>query len=264
MKNLDIKKLLVFIVIVAAIALVVFFVVKKVKDSKPTEDETKIAEELIADYYSTMTAGFTTQYGGIDILYNADKITYEDLSYASILNVANKYASDKGYNTGITNSVIQKLNAMGTYGNLDSAAIFTGTDIRKAIKELFGKEVEDQNAANNYDFRYDFYYNAEYDVYIMKENDLKDYTTPNEYMDYTVVETTKEKDKLKTTIAIAYVYNDGTNTNYYKDRNGENVIAENVTEFPKDKVNEFDKYTFTLAKTEDNNYVFESIEKITK
>lgn len=262
MKNLDIKKLLVFIVIIVAIACLVFFIVKKVNDSKPTEEETKIAEELIANYYSTMTAGFNTQYGGIDVLYNTDKITYEDLSFASVLTVATKYAMDKGYNTGITNSVTEKLKALGTYGNLENAAVFSGSDIRKAIKELFGQDIEDTSAANNYDFRYDFYYNAEYDVYIMKENDIKDYTTPNEYMDYTVIETKKDNDKLITTIAIAYVYNDGTNTNYYKDRSGENVVAENVTEFPKDKTNEFDKYTFTLSKTEDNNYRFESIEKV--
>lgn len=262
MKNLDIKKLLVLILIIAIVGLIIFFVVRTFTKEKITDDEKEMAESKIVDYYAAMTYGFNTQYGGIDILYNSDSIVYDDLNPASVLTIATKYLSKTQTNENVSNNVIDILNQSGTYGNLDDASFYTGASIREAIKYLFGIDFENISADENYDFIYDFYYDKEYDTYIMKRNNVTDYSTANEYIDYSIIETTKEKDKIKTNLAIAYVFNDGTNTNYYQDRNGEKIIAENVTEFPKDKINDFDKYTFTLKKADNNNYVFESIEKV--
>lgn len=264
MKNLDVKKLLVLILIIALIGIIIFFVIKGLNKEKITEEEKELAETRIAEYYTSLTYGFNTQYSGIDVLYNADSIVFDDLSRASVLNIAATYASSTEYNNNISQNIVEKLKAKGTYGNIDEASLYLGSSIRKAIKDLFDVNIEDTSAADNYDYIYDYYYDKEYDIYISVRNDVTDYSTPNEYVDYSIIETVKEKDKIKSTVAIAYAYNDGTNTNYYKDRNGEKVVAENVTEFPKDKIDEFDKYVFTLKKAQDNdkNYVFESIEKV--
>ena len=44
---------------------------------------------------------------------------------------------------------------------------------------------------------------------------------------------------------------------------GENIIAENVSEFPTNKIDELKKYEFTLSKAKDGkSYIFESAKKV--
>lgn len=260
MKNLDIKKLIVLVLIIAIIGLIVFFIVRGLSEDKIPDEDKKIIETKIDKYYSTITYGFNTQYSGIDILYNSDKIVYDDLTRANVLYIATKYVSNNNIENNITNTVIENIQKKTSYGDLSNATYYTGESIRKAIKELFGVNILDSAAKDNFDYIYDFQYDQEYDIYIMQRNKVQEYSTPNEYMDYSLISMKKDKDKVKVTIAIAYVYDDGTNINYYKDRNGENVVAENVTEFPEDKIDEFTKYTFTLNKVEED-YIFESIER---
>ena len=44
---------------------------------------------------------------------------------------------------------------------------------------------------------------------------------------------------------------------------GEKVVAKDCIEFPSEKIDEFQKYEFTLTKTKDGkNYIFESVKKV--
>ena len=79
---------------------------------------------------------------------------------------------------------------------------------------------------------------------------------------YEILETNKKDDKLVTTLVIAYVYDNGEVKKYASDKNGENIIVENVDKIPAENYKDFDKFDITFSKTEDGNYVFESIEKV--
>jgi len=247
MKKFDIKKLLVLILIIAVVAVIIFLVIKGSKATKPSESEATTSETLTMDYFASMTSGYNTLYDGIDVLYNNDSLKYEDLQTANILNVAAKYVSDQDSNAGVSSNIITKLKESTEYGNIDNASIFNGSEIRAAIKTLFGVDFEDQSAIDNIDFKYDIYYNSEFDLYIIQKaaNVLEDYASENEKVDYTLIETVKENNDLKTTIAVAYVYNDGTNNSYCKDKDCETIVVENAEEFPKDNINDFEHYTFT-------------------
>ena len=262
MKNIDVKKLLVFIGIIVVIALLIFFIVKGTGKKKPTEEETKLAENLVTEYYKNLTLGYATQYYGVELLFEHDKVTLDDLQKKEILNTAIKYASDKGFDTAVSNFVLETLEQNGVYSNIKNYSVYKAESIRKAIKELFGQEIELTNEISTVGYLYDFYYNEEFDLVLTKRNDVVVPTDNSVFVDYSIIETTKEKDKLKTTIAIYYGQGIDSIYNYASDSNGENIIAEEVRELPTDKLNECDKYIFTLTKNNDGNYILESIEKV--
>lgn len=262
MKNLDLKKLLVFIGIIAVVALSIFLIIKSLGNNKPTEEETKDVESLSIDYYASLTAGYNTSYNGLDVLFATDKTTVDDLNYNCILNTAIKYATDKGIDLSVPSNVLTILGESGTYGNINDYVAYNGVGVRNAIKELFGITKTDTTILGNFDFLYDFYYVKKYDMYLVKRSKATDNSNSYQSIDYSIIETTKKKDKLSTTIAIAYVYNDGSAKIYAKDKLGENIVSEDSKEFPKDKIDEFDKFTITLKQSENDKYVFESIEKV--
>ena len=79
MKNFDVKKLFVLILIVLVVAVGVFFIVKNLGGSKkPTEEEAENAENLSIEYYANLTRGYSSFYGGLEILYQNEK-TYQEI-----------------------------------------------------------------------------------------------------------------------------------------------------------------------------------------
>lgn len=262
MKNIDVKKLLVFVGIIIVIALLIFFIVKGSGKKKPTEEETKLAENLVTEYYKNLTLGYATQYYGVELLFEHDKVTFADLQKKEILNTAIKYASDNGFDTAVSNFILETLENNGTYPNINDYSVYKAESIRNAIKELFGEDLELTNEISTIGYLYDFYYNEEFDLVLTKRNDVEGPTDESLFVDYSIVETTKEKDKLKTTLAIYFGQGNNSIYNYATDSNGEHIIAEEVRELPSDKIKECDKYTFTLTKNSDGNYVLESIEKV--
>lgn len=261
MKNLDFKKLLVFLVIVAIIVLVVLFGVKKVNESKPTEEEAKTVEELTVDYFANLTAGYSTSYNGLDVLFKSDKTTYADLSTVSVLSTAISYASEKGLDIAVNESIINSLDT-SIYGNPSEYLAYKASAIREGMTKLFGSPIEDRSAADNIDFLYDYYYVKEHDIYLVKRNKVASASMSQQKIEYSFIETKKKDDKLTTTFAIAYVYNDGNTKKYSANSNGTPLVAKDVNEFPTDKIDEFDKFTITLKKADNGEYVFESIEKV--
>ncbi len=263
MKNFDFKKLLVFILIIAALVALAFVLFKTVNKDKVTEENKQQAESSISTYYLNLTKGYSTTYGGLDVLYSYDKITYEDLKEQEIVNTAANYLSDHEINYTVSSDVMSQLKSSGKYGVLENYRIYSGESIRQAVKELFDSDTITSNAAPA-NFTLDILYDTNTDCYLITNNDVQNNEAAEASMDFSIVSTETKDGKLITTVAIAYVYDDNGNIMYMKDPDGENVIAENLEkkEFPKDKINDFDKYKFTLKQTKDKKYVFESVEKV--
>lgn len=263
MKNLDIKKLLVFIVIIAVIALIVVFGIKQLfGENTPPEEETKKVEELVTDYFANLYEGYTTSYNGIDLLYKNDKTTIDDLEDKQILNMAINYATSKSMNIGVSSITYNQLKKIESLGNIDNYLIFNAAGIRDAAKEIFGIELEDKNEISEYSYLYDFIYVYEYDVYLLKRNTTEDITNKDRAVELSVIKTTKKNNEVMTTVAVAYTNKSGDKKDYAKDSQGEEIVAENSEEFPTNNINDFEKYTFTLTQTDDGDYTFKSVEKV--
>lgn len=257
MKNIDFKKLLVFISIIVIVGTIIFFIVSPNKASKK---EKELAENLSTKYYANLTSGFATSYGGLELLFQQNKTTYDNLNTASIINIAIKYAKDNSLNISVTEDTINAL--AKEYENINDYTFYNGDGIRTAIKELFGITFTNSSSTKNISYLYDFYYNQTFDVYLMKRNNVTSTKINEQGIDYHIIKTSKKNKKLITTIAIAYTYNNGSTFIYAQDKLGEKVIAQEAKEFPVDKINEFDHFNITLKQTKDKKYVFESIEKV--
>lgn len=262
MKNLDVKKLLVLLLIIAGIIGILFLVFKVVSKDSLTDEEKQKIEERVSTYYTNLTDGYTTVYGGADILFQSDTTTFTDLNTASVIFTAIKYAESNEIDTSVKSSYLSSLNTEGTYGDISEYSAYSGQGIREAIKALFGEvNYTDTSSTNNYNFEYDYYYVPKYDLYLMKKSDAIKLTNTNQQVVKHVIKTEEKDDKIVTTIAVAYVYDNGTKIKYATDKNGTNIVVEDVEEFPTDYIDEFDKFEITLTKTEDN-YTFESIKKV--
>lgn len=257
MKNIDFKKLSVLIFIIVIISIIILFFVNY---NNPSKKEKELAENLSTKYYINLTSGFATSYGGLDLLFQQDKVTYSDLNTASILNIAIKYAEDKSINISETEDTINALSK--EYENINEYAVYNGKGIRTSIKELFGITFNNSSSTKNISYIYDFYYNKTFDVYLMKRNNVNFNKINEQGIDYHIIKTIKKNKKLITTIAIAYTYDNGSTYIYAQDKLGEKIISEDTTSFPVDKVDEFDHFNITLKQTKDKNYVLESIEKV--
>lgn len=263
MRNLDVKKLLVFIAIIAVIALAVVFSSKQfLGEKKPSEEETKKVEELVTTYFGNLTYGSSTNYTGREKLYAKDKITISDLNLNNIFNTSMKYAISNGLNINVANGVINEINRSGKYGDVTECLFYNAEGIKQAAKELFGIELNEESSINEFEYLYDFIYVYEYDLYLVKRNNVTDLSSSEYGIDYKFVKTTKKEKDIMTTIAVAYTLKNGNTRTFAKDSKGENIVAENLEKFPEDKIDEFTKYTITLTKTDDGNYIFKSIEKV--
>ena len=263
MKNVDFKKLFILIGIIVAIVAAILLVGGITNKNKLTKEEVKNIEELSLDYFANITEGYATPYGGLDVLYQRDEVTFEKLETVEILNVAIKYATDKGLDTTVSEKRINSLKANPKYGNIEEYSIYNAEAIRTAIKELFGVDkYSDKNAENNYNYLYDYVYDYDNDVYLAKRNNVKDQKDKAQSITYKVVSTTKKEDKITTTIAIAYTYKTDEATMYAKDPDGKTLVSEDSKEFPEDKLEEFDKYEFTLKENAKDSYTLESIKKV--
>lgn len=263
MKNVDFKKLFILLGIIAVIAIVIILIVNLSVKNKLTEEETKQIEDISINYYANLTEGYTTVYGGLDILYQRDEVTFDSLEEVEIINTAIKYASNNGLDTSVSDAKINALETTKKYGKISDYSIYNGESIRTAITALFGDiKYTDTSANNNYNFIYDYYYDNDSDVYLVKRNSVQSQTDTAQSIDYKVISTTAKDDKAIITFAIAYTYTSDETTIYAKDSEGETQVSENATEFPEDKIDEFDKYEITLTKNSDGKYVFESMKKV--
>ncbi len=260
MKNLDVKKLLVLLGIVVVVIGGIFLVKNLGKGGKAKADDIETVEDLAVTYFANLSQGYSTAYSGIDVLYSNDKTTINDITYGAVLNTAIKYAQKNGIVLSVPQNIINGIKAIGKYEDVDTYYAYDATVLDPIIEKLFGKDVF-KKTTNVINYLYEYVYVSENNVYLIRKNkEMMDYTDPSYRMDCSIVKTVKEKDLYKTTIAVAYVFNNGTAT-YYKDVKMTEEIASGVDSFPKNKVKEFNQYTITMKKTSDGNYIFESVEK---
>lgn len=269
MNKMDIKKLIILLVLIAAIVIVLVMLFKNNKKEKNNvnEEDAKIVETKTLNYLVELTAGYQSEYNGVDNLYYKDKTTVDDLTDASILATAIKYL---GVNKMVTtddalNNQIEREQRI----DIDDYSVYSGEKIKEAVKELFGIDFNHKSVMNEENHIYTYWYLEEYDVYLVGFS--PNYLDTYEYDYYVVpkvIETTKDNDNLKTEVAISYVNLDqNQNLKFSKEPNMSNIIYEeklnsNMDNFQiaDDKVNEFTHYIFTFKKV-DNSYVFVSVEK---
>lgn len=259
MKNLDVKKLVILIIIVAIVIGALILIVNKTtnNEKKANKEETEVANEISLDYITRLTLGTGSSYNGIDLLFQKDKVTYDDLNTGNILTVAYEYATNN-LETGIPSLTIQQLQNENI--NIDEYTILTGDVVKQAIKEVFGVDFEHKSYNMNINYSYTYMYLPEYNVYLRKYTKLN-YDTGNYHIDYKTVNTTKKGNKILNEIAVAYIYQNNSTYYYTKDSANNEVIYESdKQELKEDQLKKFEHYIITL-KNVDNKYVFESIEK---
>lgn len=262
MKKFDIKKIGIVLAAVVVVVLAIFLIGKLINGTVDKESIEKYEKNTI-EYYLNLSAGLNTQYDGIEALYQTDETKLENLSDRQLLRTAIDYITKEGKSKGVDQGTLSML-YKDKYPDIEKSGLYNAKELRDAIKILFGIE----NFANptiEADATYltNFVYLAEEDVYLVYGDQTNSIVDPNLKLDYSIVSTKAKKDKIITTVAIAYAQKNGETYTYASDMFGDNVIAEKISEFPTDKIKEFDKYEFTLTKSKDDkNYIFESVKKV--
>ena len=262
MKNFDAKKLLVFILIIAVVALIGFGVLKLIQGvSKPSEKEQTASETLAVNYYLNLTSGYNTLFNGQDLLYSKDKWTVDDISLESKYSICIKYAMDHELDLFPDSTV----KGMLGLGKRDDVIIYNSDAINEASKILFGEDMKFGDTVNE-DFKNNYTYVQSHKVVVAEINKRENAIESNNSMDYKIIGSKKEGKNIVTTVAIAYVANleDGTYT-YAATPDLEKVVVTGIGEYkiPEDKIGEFPQYKITMSKVNDS-YVFKSIEKTDK
>ena len=209
-----------------------------------------------------LTAGYNTAYNGLEALYAVDETTLDDVTEKQLINVSINYITMSGLSTSVDYATMNALYA-DTYPEIKDAILYNAEDIRKGIKDLFGiADFANPTITGDITSLASYTYLAEEDIYIVTEGDLNNsLQSKTQSMDYSVIGTEAKDGKIVTTVAIAYRNLTGETYQYATDRNGTNIVTE-AAEFPKDKINQFDKFEFTLAKSDGDNYVLESVKKV--
>jgi len=257
MKSDRVKKILI-IVVILAIIIGAFLLLRK--DSKTSKEEPKEAKEINSIILS-LKEGYGTQYNGKDLLFEEDKITYDDLSAGNILLTATKYVTDKSIDNAISNAVLDTIEHDYGY-TVEKYTPYKGEAIRKAIKEVFGKEWEDKSTTPEMNFGYNFIYIKDHDIYLKGKSNTYIPEQDNYHLVTTVVESKKSKDTIETVIAVAYVLKNGDKYAYSDTPSIKKKIVEldELKEIPEDELDNFEQFVITLKKDGDN-FVFESIAK---
>ncbi len=260
MKNNRLFKILLIIVIIAAIVGITLLFKNKGGNKEASEEEVKGAENLTSLVVS-FTRGYNTRFLGQELLFERDKTTYEDLTTGNILYIASNYVIDYDLENSIQNNILTSIEVNKKY-SMNNYTPFKGEAIRKAIKELFDRDFENISAIEEANFGYDFIYIEEFDIYLKGRNASFASPVTDTFVKTRIVDTTKNKDKnIETEIAVAYVTGENGKLIYSKDTKGTKVYdTTEVEEIDKDKLDEFDHYIITY-KENDGKYSFVSITK---
>ena len=264
MKKLDIKKILIIAVIIIAVIVIGILIFSKVSKNDPlTKEQVQEYNNYVENYFIHLTSGQNTPYYGSEILYAKDETKLSDIADKYLITTAIKYLSTTGKGSQIDYNSLE-YQYSDEYPEIKTSAIFSGEDIRAAIKTLFG--IEDfSNPTIKGDITHltTYQYLNQEDLYIVIKGNEEDIVSKDQFIDYSIIKTESKDNKLYTTVAIAYCKSNNETADYAADRNGTKVIAQNVKEFPTAKIDQFDKFQFTLTKSADGkNYIFESVKKV--
>ena len=262
MKNMDFKKLIVLLVVIAVVILTILGLVKIIqKVSGPNKETEEKIEELIKNYYSNITFGYSTIYNGVDIIYDTNKATVKDINPGTIIELAIKYANNNDKDLAVDDYV----NEYFTKSTKREGIAYNAKTIQECAKALFNIDLELKDYLAEANYLYDYYYIADYDAFVKVASSTSNLINTNAAIDLYVIESRIEKDTVVTKVAVGYVYYNGASYKYSKDKNGTTVLASDLKEmkFPKEKVDEFKQYEFTTKKV-NGNYIFENVKKVEK
>lgn len=267
MKKIDPKKIIILGVIAIIVLVVTILLLNPLSDkSKNKKDEgIQTQQAVVENYYIYLTEGQNTPYSGAEILYIQDETKLENISQRHIISTIIKYLEAKKITSEI--KLQDLINSYSeTIPKIEYAKVYDGKAMRNAAKVLFG--IEDfPNLSIEGDFTYltSYYYLNQEDAYVVIPGNQEDSLNPDKqrFVDHSIISTEEKDNKVTITVAIAYCSKNEETTQYASDRNGSNIVEKRATEFPKDKIDKFDKYTFTLVKSKDGkNYIFESVKKV--
>lgn len=263
MKKFEFKKIGIILAIIIVLVAAIFLIAKLFKGGSVDNKTIEQYEDATIKYYLNLTAGLNTPYGGLEALYATDETKLEDLSERQLINTAISYLQLEGKITPIDMGTL-RLKYSEKYPYLTKSTIYSAEDIKKAIATLFGIEnFAKPTIKSDSTFLTTFEYLSEEDLYLVYMDQANSLVDENYSLDYSIVETESKKDKIITTVAIAYRYKNDESYIYASDRNGAKVVSEKASEFPKDEIDKFDKYAFTLTKSKDGkNFIFESVKKV--
>ncbi len=260
MKKIDFKKLGVLIILIIVGVLAIFGITKIVqKISGPSKAVREQVEENVEKYFTYLSVGHTSIFNGIDLLYDKDEVKFEDLNKGTVIETAIQYANEHGKYLNVDKNIVDEFNKQNNKKGVGYDAKVVG----EAIKELFGKEMPITTYMAEANYLYDYYYLPDYNMIIKSRSKTQDISTENNFISTHIIDTKKEKGNLVTTVAVAYVYTNGTSYSFAADKNGVKIVDGNreKREFPVEKAEEFPKYRF-ISKKVDDKYVFERIEKV--
>ena len=259
MKNSRVFKILLIIVIIAAIVGIALLIKNK-GGKKASEEEVKIAEELMPSILS-LKDGYAIKYNGKELLFENDKLEYSDLSKGNILLAASSYVVDHKLDNQVQTTILNSIEENYGYAVNDYTP-FKGEAIRKAVKEFFNENWQNQSSIDETNFGYNFIYIEEFDVYLKGRNESFAYPSSDAFVKTLIVETTTDKDDLKVEIAVAYVIKDNGEYQYNKDVQGSKTVytTKEIENIDEKKADDFEHYIVTLTKNGDN-YSFKSIAK---
>lgn len=262
MKNIDFKKLLVLIVIVAVAIIAIIGTAKLFKNiGGPSKKVKEQIETRITEYFAKSSLGHSTIFSGVDLLYDKDKVEVKDINYGSMIEVALLYANDNKIDLSVDNDDAEALKKLIKV----EPTAYDAKKIREIIKDLYDIDFPEESIMANVDYVYNYYYINKDETLLKAESGVHNLKNDESSLDFYAYDTKKGKDKdtYVTTVAVAYVYTSAYGSTYSKDKNGTTIIEKDLKEkkFPKDKVDEFTKYEFVTKKVGDN-YVLVSISKL--
>lgn len=140
--------------------------------------------------------------------------------------------------------------------------IFTKNEVNESVKKIFGNIKYNDESVSSY--CYEFNYDASKELYTDNSGCSGD--GPSIYSEIINVETSSNKLTIIDKIAVSdFNYDSGILT-LYKDLNRSIVIKENydLDEGIKEYLDILDSYKWTFVKNSEGNYIFESVDKISK
>ena len=253
-------KILIFIILLALLGGAIYLILQKNGNGgNKTKEKIETINEI--NYFLNLSEGYDSKYNGVDLLFQRESFTKDQLNNGIILTAAFRYVIDP------KNKIDNELTPT-EYAQLEqdldiqNAKVLKGKNVRDAIKNLFGIDYKDSGYTNT-NFKYTYSYDPVTDVYIRKEK-TNSYDTTYSILPI-VVSNTKKDDIATIKVAIAYVVRKDKEFNIYSDANNKNLIKTvseiNINDFKEEELEKMSKFNVTCKDVE-KNYNFEKIEAV--
>lgn len=276
MKNKNIFLVGIGLLLVVAILFLISFVTNKGNEDKFKESYEEI-ETNLTNNFIYLSAGYTTEYGGIEKLFEKKETKIKDLEEQNKLTYVVMVLAKKESFEDVKEELNEKL--ASRIGNNEDYLLIRGETIKTSMKELLGIDWEHKSIPAKNDFAYNFEYIEEDDVYLITPNESYE-SNDQKTIVLSAIESKSTAKTVKTTVAIAYIeYTQNEKGNeiirFYSDQARDNLVFEvnvdallsdkekefvNETELMQEHIDDFNKYEIT-SREEDENFIPESIKR---